>query len=234
MNFVIASCLDLGWDLLYSRVTPPEGNTGQEGRSDMRREKIHHRSLKNIAVQLLYFFLCSLLCACEQAPVPEVSDANSGSRLNPYVLGEEITLHSKSMVHQVDYKLTFTSLWDSERVKQEYPNYSVSSRSLVRGKLSVDCGTTDSELLFTLTPYLLTEGGEKGAHFEMYQSGVLNNRLSKVRDGDEYEIIVLKNERSPDTELPALLKISYTNAEGQEDCVWVDLTAAEDTQDEAA
>lgn len=191
------------------------------------------KKLRSMAAQLLYFLLCGLLCACDQAPPNPAPVAQSGTRIDPYVLGQELTLHTKSgsNVHTVDYHFCFTALWDNAKIKLEYPNYLVRNRLLLRGTMSVDCESAASELLLNLTPVFVAVGGEMvQGHFELYKPAELNNALVRVRAGEEYDIIVLKSDQGSTNFVPAFLMLEYTNTDGVKDSIWIDLQ--EDQEDE--
>lgn len=191
--------------------------------------------LRSTAARVLYFLLCGLLCACEQVPPNAGPAAQSGTRIDPYVLGEELTIHTKSgsNVHTVNYRFCFSALWDNARIKLEYPNYSIRNRLLLRGTMSVDCESAASELMMNLTPVFVGVGGESvPGHFERYEPGALNHALVRVCPGEEYDIIVLKGEEGSLGFVPAFLKLEYIDAEDRESSIWIDLREPETLDEE--
>lgn len=193
------------------------------------------KALRTTAVRLLYFLLCGLLCACDQAPPNPTPAIQGGTRIDPYVLGEELTIHTKTgtNVNTVDYTFRFTALWDNARIKLEYPNYLIRNRLLLRGTMSVDCESSASELLLNLSPVFVAVGGEMvQGHFERYKPAELNNALMRVCAGEEYDIIVLKSEQGSLNFDPAFLMLEYTDVDGNKDSVWIDLLEPEAPEEE--
>lgn len=152
------------------------------------------------------------------------TSAHAGTRTDPYEFGDDIVLYSKSWSDEyvTEYTLHFDEIWGSSKVKNEYPNYSIEDKIIVRGTIEVQCDATDDEISFRLNPVFVTDTlNEEGAQIETYKSGELNNILRSVYSDGTYDIIVLGTDDGIASMSIQYLKISYTDADSQSASIWV-------------
>lgn len=166
------------------------------------------------------------------------ASTQKGSRSNPYKFGEDILITTTSWgeENKVKYTVNFSEMWGPNKISSEYSDYRIEDRILLRGSISVSCDETDDGISFDLYPVFMTDTlNEESAHVQTYKNGELNNLLTTVYSGGQYEVIVLGSNDGISSMTIPYLKISYRDIDGQTANVWVALpetiidTPVEDT-----
>lgn len=208
--------------------------------------------MKRAFISLLAFFLLlASLCSCaekraslsEPSANPQETSAEKekeeapllekkGTRKNPYQLGEEIKLSTTSYdqnlgLYTVDYTITFTEFWGSEKVKQVYGQWSFDDRILVRGSMTVSCDKTSDEIFLGLNPNFITDKlNEEWASFYSYKGNDSLDGIMYVYSGGTYSFMILGMNDGIGSMTVPYLKLNFSNESSQSDRVWLALPSS--------
>lgn len=204
--------------------------------------------MKRLPALILFLsLLCAFLCSCgeetavlpeppkeeasiekEDAPPPE----KKGTRKNPYQLGDKIKLSTTSYDQNftpfiVDYTITFTEFWGSDRVDQEYGLWSFEDRILVRGNMTVSSDNTNDEISLGLNPNFITENlNEEWASFYSYKGDGNLDGIMYVYSGGTYDFMILSGNDGTGSMTIPYLKLDFINASGTNDRIWISLPSS--------
>lgn len=195
---------------------------------------------------LSFIMLCAL-CACGQSneqgdiPVnkeelstespnvvsPAPTGEKKGTRSNPYSFTDEIKLAVKNGYYDdniTEYTINLTELWESDRVAEEYPTYSLDNRLIIRGQIAVGYNSIEDEIKFGLSAtYITATFNEADANIQTYEEKKLNNFLRTVYSGGTYDIIILGVDDGMSLLDISFLKIKYTDIEGNPASIWIEM-----------
>ena len=209
--------------------------------------------MKRIICFLLCLMMICSFCACGENNEPgnigetaqETPDTTSststanhiGTRSNPYSFTDEILITTKDRHNDyiVEYTISLNELWGGSKVSAEFPDYIIDDLILVRGQITVNCDSTDDEIDFDLdATYLTSSLNEEPATIETYKKGELNNILRTVYSGGSYDIIILGANDGMGSLGIGLLKIGYTDIEGNYANIWIQLPEISDAPEETS
>ncbi len=193
--------------------------------------------MKQVIRALFSIILVCSLCSCTQSKNPVDTQENSninasvsttdniGTRSSPYNFTDSITIVTKDPYNdnQIEYTINLKELWGSDKVSTEFPSYNL-DQILVRGQITVNCDSTDDEINFGLrATYVTSSLNEEAASIQTYKKDELNNHLRTVYSGGSYDIIIFGvNDGMGALDIP-LLKIGYTDIDGNNANVWIQL-----------
>jgi hypothetical protein len=150
-----------------------------------------------------------------------------GTRSNPYNFNDEISITAKNPYNDyvVEYTLTLSELWGSSKIASEFSTYKIADRILVRGQVAVNCDSTDDEINFGLAAtYVTASLNEESASIQTYKEGELNNTLATVYSGGTYDVMFFASNDGIALLDVSFLKISYTDSNGNNSNVWIELS----------
>lgn len=187
--------------------------------------------MKRLVSFVLMLAMACTLCSCGQGDessntgTSSEASVHAGTRSDPYEFSDKITIGAKAEYGEeyvVEYTVNLDEVWSSSKVSNEYPNYSIDDRILVRANIDVTCDATDDEIDFGLRPTFVTSSlNEEEANIQTYKTGELNNQLYTVYSGGSYDVIILGNNDGIGSLDITFLKINYTDVNGESTNIWI-------------
>lgn len=163
-----------------------------------------------------------------------------GTRSNPYRLGDTISINAYGYDgNSVEYSIVFNDFWDGDKVKEEYPTYNFNNPSVAaRGNMSILSASTDNAVNLNITTYFISpDMNEIYSWLEPYSSGTLNNQISNVYSGGNYDFILMSEDLTTTQDI-AYIKIDYfTDASFNKETIWIsikDIAPISDEKNELA